>query len=156
VLALIPGFLWHHELSEARARQAATASHLAEEQRSSASLREEAAKLRGDKSREAVPIFALELERGGAGETLKQLAIPPGVNTVVLALPTDLVRQASAAELRNASGQTIWTASPMPAGKADSTGLTVAGQLLQPGRYEVVLLAGDRTLARLPFQVTSR
>jgi hypothetical protein len=104
-----------------------------------------------------VPIFALELERGGgAGQPVKQLAIPRGVDAVVLALPADLAGQASAAELHNASGQTIWTASPLPKGDADSTGLTVAGQLLSPGRYMVVLLAGHRTLARLPFQVTVR
>jgi len=157
VFALIPGFLWHRELAESRARQAATAALLAEEQRSAASLREAAARPRGDASGGAAPIFALELERGGGpGETLRQLAIPRGVNAVVLALPADLARQASAAELRNSSGQTIWTASPLPAGDADSTGLTVAGQLLPPGRYVVVLLAGGRTLARLPFQVTLR
>jgi hypothetical protein len=157
VLALIPGFLWYRELSESRGRQAAAAALLAQEQRSSASLREAAARVSGDASRGVVPIFALELERGGgAGETFKQLTIPRGVNAVVLALPADLVRQASAAELRNASGQTIWTASPLPAGDADSTGLTVASQLLSPGRYVVQLLAGDRTLARLPFQVTLR
>lgn len=152
VLALIPGFLWYRELSESRSRQTATAALLAEERRSSASI----APMR-DTSRGALPIFALELERGGEpGETVKQLAIPRGVNAVVLALPADLVRQASAAELRNASGQTIWTASNLPAGDADSTGLTVAGQLLTPGRYVVVLVAGDRTLARLAFQVTLR
>jgi hypothetical protein len=156
VLALIPGSLWYRELSEARARQAAIAALLAQEQRTSASWRAAADGLRGDASRGAVPIFALELERGGAGKTFKQLAIPRGASAVVLALPPDLVRQASAAELRNASGQTIWTASPLPVGDADSTGLTVAGQLLTPGRYVVVLLAGDRTLARLPFQVTLR
>ncbi len=157
VFALIPGFLWYHELSESRARQAATIALLAEEQRSSASLRGEAARLRGDTSRGAVPIFALELERGaGAAAAVRQLAIPRGVNAVVLAMPADLARQASAAQLRNASGQTVWTASPLPAGDADSTGLTVAGQILSPGRYVVVLLAGDRTLARLPFQVTLR
>ena len=144
--AIIPGFLFYRELSESRARQAAAAALLAGEQRTSASLREAAATLR------AVPIFALELERGGSGETLKQLAIPRGVNAVVLALPSDLVRQASAAELRNASGQTIWTASPLPASDADSTGLAVPGQLLSPGRYVVVLLAGDRVIARLPFE----
>jgi hypothetical protein len=148
VVALIPGFLWYRELSESRARQAATAALLAEERRSSAVLREA--------SRGAVPIFALELERGGAGETVKQLAIPRRVNAIVLALPSDLVRQASAAELRDAGGRAIWTASPLPASDADSTGLTVAGQLLSPGRYVVLLLAGDRTLARLPFQVTLR
>jgi hypothetical protein len=147
VLALIPGFVWYHELSESRARQAATTALLAEERRSSASIRAA--------SRGAVPIFALELERGGGGgETFKKLAIPRGAGAVVLAMPADLARQASAAELRNASGQTVWTASPLPAGDADSTGLTVAGQLLSPGRYVVVLLAGDRTLARLPFEVT--
>jgi hypothetical protein len=152
VFASIPGFLWYRELSESRGRQAATAALLTQEQGSSASLREAATASRG-----VVPIFVLDLERGGrAGETFKQLAVPHGVNAVVLALPADLVRQASAAELRNASGQTIWTASPLPAGDADSTGLTVASQLLSPGRYVVVLLAGDRTLARLPFQVTLR
>ena len=157
VLALIPGFLWYRELSESRGRQAATAALLAGQQRALASLREAATRPRGDTSRGAVPIFALELERGGGtGGTFKQLAVPRGVDAVVLALPADLVRQASAAELRNASGQTIWTASNLPAGNADSTGLTVAGQLLSPGRYVVVLLAGDRTLARLPFQVTLR
>jgi hypothetical protein len=145
--AMIPGFLFYRELSESRARQAATAALLAEEQRASATLR-------SDMSRGAMPIFALELERGGSGETLKQLAIPRGVNAVVLALPADLVRQASAAELRNASGQTIWTASPLTASDADSTGLTVPGRLLSPGRYEVVLLAGDRRLARMAFEAT--
>jgi hypothetical protein len=157
VLALVPGLIWYRELSESRARQAATASLLAEEQRSSAAWREAAARLRGDASPEAVPIFALDLERGdGGGGTLKQLAVPRGAHAVVLALPADLVRQASAAELRNASGQTIWTASNLPAGNADSTGLTIPGQLLSPERYVVVLLAGDQTLARLPFQVTLR
>jgi len=158
VLALIPGFLWRRELSESRGRQAATAALLAQEQRSAASLRETEARLHADASIGAAPIFALELERGGggAGEPFKQLTIPRGVNAVVLALPSDLARQASAAELRNASGRTIWTASPLPAGGADSTGLTVAVQLLTPGRYVVVMLAGDRTLARLPFEVTSR
>jgi len=156
VLALITGFLWRRELSESRGRQAATAALLAREQRSSTSLREEAAKLHADTSFGAAPIFALELERGGGAETFKELAIPRGVKAVVLALPADLARQASVAELRNTSGQTIWTASPLPAGGADSTGLTVAGQLLTPGRYVVVILAGDRTLARLPFQVALR
>jgi len=157
VLALIPGVLWYRELADSRARQAATAALLAEQQRALAFLREASTRLPGDTSRGAVPIFALELERGGGtGETFKQLTVPRGVDAVVLALPADLVRQASAAELRNASGQTIWTASNLPASNADSTGLTVAGQLLSPGRYVVVLLAGDRTLARLPFQVTLR
>jgi hypothetical protein len=157
VLALIPGFLWRRELSESRARQAATTALLAEEQRSAASVRGEDAKLLSDTSLGAMPIFALELERGaGAAATVKRLAIPRGVNAVVLALPADLARQASSAELRTASGQTIWSSSSLPVGDADSTGLTVPGQLLTAGQYAVVLLAGDRTLARLPFQVTLR
>jgi hypothetical protein len=157
MLALIPGFYWYRELSQLRARQAETAALLAKEQRSSASLREAAARLRADTSRGAVPIFALELERGsGAGEPFRHLTIPHGVNAVVLALPAEQVRQASAAELRNIAGQTIWTAAPLPAGDVDATGLTIASQLLSPGRYSVVLLAGDRTLARFPFQVTVR
>jgi len=152
LLALVPGFLWYRQLVQSRAGESATATLLAREQRASASLRDAAAAPRG-----ALPIFALELERGGgAGATWKNLAIPSGVNAVVLALPADLVRQASAAELRNASGQTIWAASPLAASSADSTGLTVAGRLLTPGRYVVVLLTGDRTLARLPFEVASR
>jgi len=149
VLAVIPASLWHRQLSQARASQAAVAELLAEERRASSSLRAE--------SRGAVPIFALEVERGGtAGEALKQLAIPAGVRAVVLALPADLVRQASAVELRNATGETIWTASSLPDGDADSTGLKVDGRLLTPGRYAVVLLAGGRTLARLPFAVIPR
>jgi hypothetical protein len=156
-LALIPGLFWYRELAESRAKEAAANARLAQEQRTSASLRDAAAKLLQETSRQAAPIFALELERGaGAGETLKRLAIPREASTVVLALPADLARQASSAELRNAAGQTIWTASPLPAGDADSTGLTVASQLLPPGRYVVALLAGDRTLARLPFQVAAR
>lgn len=156
VCALIPGFLFYRELSESRAQQAATAARLSEEQVTSASLREAAAAIRNDTSRAAVPIFALELERGGSAETLKQLAIPPGGHAVVLALPADLVRQASAAELHNAAGQTIWSASPLPSSDADSTGLTIPAQLLSPGRYEVVLMAGNRRLARMPFQATLR
>lgn len=153
LLALAPGLVWYRELSHWRARQAATAALLVEEQRSSASLRELAA----DMPNSPVPIFALELERGGApGEALKQLAIPIGAAAVVLALPTDLVRQASAAELRNGSGQTVWSASPLAVSDADSTGLTIPSRLLPPGRYEVVLAAENRPVARLPFQVTLR
>jgi hypothetical protein len=121
-----------------------------------ASLREETARLRVDPSRAAVPIFALEPERGAGDAALKQLAIPQGANAVVMAIPADLARQASAAEMRNSAGRIVWTASPLSAGDSDSTGLTVASRLLTPGRYELVLLAGARTLARLPFRVTLR
>jgi hypothetical protein len=131
VVALLPGFFFYRELSESRAL-------LAKEHLSSA----------------AVPIFGLELERGASGEPLKQLAIPQGVNAIVLALPSDLVRQATSAELRNASGQTIWTAAPLPASAADSTGLTISAQLLPPGRYAIVLRAGNQPLVTLPFQTT--
>jgi len=157
LLALAPGLLWRRELAESRARQAATIALLAQEQRSSASLRELAAGVERDVPRGAVPIFALELERGGAaGETVKELAISRGAAAVVLALPTDLVRLVSAAELRNSSGQTVWTASPLAASDADSTGLTIATRLLLPGVYTVVLIAENRTVARLPFRVTWR
>jgi len=157
LLALAPAVFWYSQASESRARQASTGALLESERRSTASLREHVAKLEFDAAPHTTPIFSLELERGGAsGEALKQLAIPREAAAIVLALPTDLARQASAAEIRNASGQAIWAASPLPVSDADSTGLTVAARLLPPGRYSVVLLLGDRTLAHLSFQATSK
>jgi len=155
ILALAPGVLWYRALSQSRAAQAAAGALLAREQRNAASLREQVASLEGDAALRAVPIFSLELERGAGTpeEALKQLSIPRGAASIVLALPTDLVRQASAAELRNAAEETIWTVSPLPAGDSDSTGLTIAARLVPPGRYAVVLRAGERTVARLLFQV---
>jgi hypothetical protein len=155
-LAFVPAFLWRHALSESNARQAETTASLDREQRSMAALRDRLAGLESDASLRAAPILALELERGNSGEAAKQLAIPHGAGAVVLALPSDLVRQASAADLRDASGQVIRTVSPLPAGNSDATGLTIPAGLLPPGSYSVVLRAGERTLARFPFRVISR
>jgi len=157
VLALAPGVLWYRELSESHAKQAAAASLLEREQLAAASLRGQVAKLEIDAAPHATPIFALELERGGAsGEALKQLAIPHGAAAIVLALPADLVRQATSVELRDASEKAIWTVSPLPVSDADSAGLTIPARLLPPGRYSVVLITGEKTLARLSFQATAR
>jgi hypothetical protein len=156
VLALAPA-LWIRQSSEWRAKEAAGAAALAREQASAASLRQELARLSNEPVG-ALPIFALELERGAAtpGEAPKQLAIPRAAVSIVLAVPTDLVRQASAVEIRNSSGQTVLTVSPLPASDADSTGLSIPTRLLPPGRYTVLLLARLQTLARFPFVVTLR
>ncbi len=148
VLALTPVLFFSRELADSRVQQAAPAASLAE-------ARGLASSLKADASGGAVPIFALELDRGGPG-SLKQLAIPRGFSAIVLALPTDLMRQASSAELRNDAGQTVWSASQSPVSDADSTGLTIPSRLLSPGRYTIVLTAGDRTLARLRFEVAAR
>jgi hypothetical protein len=149
VLALAPVLFFSRKLADSRAQQAATAANLA-------AARDLASSLKADASGGAVPIFALELERGGGSGSLKQLAIPPAASAIVLALPTDLMRQASSAELRNDAGQTVWSASQLPVSDADSTGLTIPSRLLSPGRYTIVLIAGDRTLARLLFEVVAR
>jgi hypothetical protein len=158
VLALTPGLLWRGQLTEWRARQAADGALLEREKRAEASLRDQVARLEGESALQAVPIFALELERGSRslGEAIQQIAIPPGAAAVVLALPADVFHQASTAELRSASDQTIWTLSPLPPSDSESAGLTIAARLLAPGRYSVVLRAGERALAHLPFQVISR
>ena len=75
---------------------------------------------------------------------------------VVFALPADLVRQASAADLRDAGGKTLWTASPLTGTDADSAGLTIPSRLLPRGRYEIVLRAGEKTVARLAFLAEPR
>jgi len=150
-LAAVPGLLWLRDSSEWRAKEAATTRQIAGDRDSIASLRDQVAKLKGA-AVNAAAIFALDIERG-ADTTPKRIAIPPGTAAIVLALPSDLARQASSAEIRNASGQSIWTVSPLPASDADSTGLTISAGLLTPGRYTIVLLVQDRTVARFPFEV---
>lgn len=149
LLAFAPGLLWYRELSGFRKKEAASAALLAAVQRSPASLRTPAGG--------AMPIYALEVERGRApGDSAKQLTIARSAAAIVLALPEDLVHQASSAELRDASGRTVWTAPALTAAEADSTGLTIPVQVLSPGRYTVVMLAGNLTVALLPFDVTWR
>ncbi len=154
-LALMPAVLWRRELSQANAREAA--ANLAGE-RSSAALRDRLARVEGAAALRALPILPLELERGAGtrGEPVKQLTISSGTPAIVLALPTDLMRRASAAELRDASDRTLRTVSPLPAGDSDATGLTIAAQLVPSGSYSVVLFAGEKTLARFPFRVIWR
>ncbi len=149
VLALIPAAIWN-------ATQTETAAKLASEQRSVASLQEQVAKLQraaSDRGPQAVPIFVLELARGTSDAPVQTLTIPHGASSIVLALPIDLLQRASAAELRNASGQTIWTASPLVVGNSESAGLTVPTERLQAGTYSIELRAGDGLIARLPFGV---
>ncbi len=91
VLTLAFGFFWYRQASKWSIRQAETEARLRQEERSTAVLRERLAGLESAPPR-AVPIFSLELVRGGAdaGEPLKQLAISPGAPEVVLAVPNDL------------------------------------------------------------------
>ena len=155
-LALVPAVLWRRALDESNARQAAAAADLVRAQRAAASLRDRVAGLQADASFRAAPIVSLELERGNSAQAETRLSIPRGTPAIVLALPTDLVRQASAAELRDASGNVIRTVSPLPAGDSDATGLTIAAQLLPAGNYVVALQAGGRTLGRFPFRLEWR
>ena len=150
-LAAVPGLLWLRDSSQWRSKEAAAARQIAGDQDSMAALRDQLAKLKGA-AVNAAAIYALDLERGGE-TTPKRIVIPPGSTAIVLALPSDLARQALSAEIRNAAGQSIRTVSPLPVSDADSTGLTVASELLMPGRYSVALVAHDRTLARFPFEV---
>ena len=152
-LALAPGVFWYRERSAWHSQQAAAAALLDRDERAAAALRAQIAGLANRPSARAVPIFSLELERGAGNAPARRLSIPRDAAAVVLALPTDLVRQASAAEIRAASGQAIWSVSPLPAGDADSTGLSVDAQVLPNGRYTLILLAGQRTLAQLPLEV---
>ena len=155
-VALIPGFVWRRELSDSTAAQSAAAAMLAREQRSEASLRDQMAKLErtGSNRSQGVPIFALELVRGAGAADSTHLTIPRGADAIVLALPNDLIQRATAAELRNASDQSIWTASPVLGGTSEAVGLTIPTSLLSTGRYSVVLRTGERSIARLPFLVT--
>jgi hypothetical protein len=158
VLASLPAILWQRDSARWRSNEEATRALLARERASADSFRDQLQKLRANAAVRAVPIFALELERGAdaAHEPPKQLTVPAGAAAIVLALPSDLVRQASSAEIRNAAGQIVRTVSPLAASDADSSGLTVESQLLPAGRYTVVMLAGERTLARFPFEIRVR
>jgi len=150
-LALVPAWLSQQQSSRFHAKEAETAALLDRERLSEAYLRAELARQAGQ-SAGAVPIYALELERG-ADATPKQLVIPNGATSIVLALPSDVVRQASTAELRNASGQTVWSVSPLPVSDADSTGLNIPTDRLSSGRYTVALLAKGQAVGRLQFEV---
>ena len=153
-VALAPAFVWHRESAHWKAMQLETTSKLRQEESVAASLRGQVARLESPPPR-AVPIFSLELVRGAdSGEPGKQLDIPKGTSDVVLALPTDLMRQASSVELRNSSGQTVWTVARLRASSSEAAGLTIAAKLLEPGGYLVLLRVGEHTIARLPFRVT--
>ncbi|HLJ49749.1 MAG TPA: anti-sigma factor [Bryobacteraceae bacterium] len=158
VLVLIPAFVWRQQLSDSQAAQSEIARTLTHEQSSTASLRQQIAKLEStgpNGQPQGVPIFPLELARGaGSPNEVQNLTLLPGVRAVVLALPIDLVQQASAADLVNSSNQNILTASPLLTGNSESAGLTIPAERLPAGRYAVVLRAGERTIARLPFRVT--
>ncbi len=153
-LAFLPAFLWRRAAADYDARQAANTAALAREQRSTAELRDQLAKLEAPSLR-ADPILALEPERGAGGESVRQFSIPTAATAVVLALPSDLVREASAADLRDGSGEIIRSISGLSAG-ADATGITIDAQLLPAGRYSLILRAGERTVARFSFQVVRR
>ena len=155
-LALVPAFLWRRALADAQARQASASAALAGQRRSEAGLRDRLAGIERDASLRAAPIVALELERGAPGGTVKQVLIPTGATAIVLALPSDLLGQASEAELRDSAGAVVRSLSPLPAAGADAAGLTVDTQLLPSGAYTLVLRAGDRTVARFPFRVERR
>jgi hypothetical protein len=155
-LAVVPTILWRRAVVEIEKRQAAAAAALADERQSAAQLRDELAKLEGSSSLRANPIISLELERGAPGEAVKHISIPNGVAAIVLALPSDLVRQASTADLRDSSGQTISSISPIPVGDSDAAGLTIDARLLPAGRYSLALRAGERVLAQFPFVVDRR
>jgi hypothetical protein len=155
-LALVPAFLWRRAIRDSEARQASVNAALANEQRSKAELRDQLAKLQGGPSLRADLVVPLELERGVPGEAVKEVSIPSGVAAVVLALPPDLMRQSSGAELRDASGLIVRSVSPLPATDADATGLTIDARLLPAGNYSLVLRAGERTIARFPFRVERR
>jgi hypothetical protein len=152
-LAFVPAILWRRAVSESQARQAVAATALADERRSEARLRDQLAKLEGGSSMRIDPIVPLELERGAPGGTVRHISIPSGAGAIVLALPQDLVRQASAAELKNASGAAFHSISPIAAGGSDATGLTIDARLLPAGRYSLELRAGEHVIARFPFAV---
>jgi hypothetical protein len=149
----VPAFLWRRAIGDIEARQTSSKTALDSERRSAAELRDQLAKLQSGSSLRADPIVALELERGVPGEAVKQVSIPRGATAVVLALPSDLVRQASGAELRDASGQIIRSVSPLPAAQSDAMGLTIDARLLPAGRYSLALRAGERAIARFTFRV---
>lgn len=154
-LAFVPIVLWRRAAADYNARQAASTAALARERRSSAELRGQLAKLEAPSLR-VDPILALEPERGAGGEAVRQLSIPASAAAVVLALPSDLVRQASAADLRDASGQIVRSISPLPAADSDATAITIDAQLLPAGRYTLALRAGDRAVARFAFLIVRR
>ncbi len=162
LFALVPAFLLDRQLSISNAKQTAAAAALTRAQRSSASLRRQIAELKraalspAEASPSALPVFSLELMRGGAGseELAKQLTIPRAATTVVLALPIDLVREASTAELRNSSSQVIWAADLPRSADAEAAGLAIPSRLLTTGRYSVLLRAHARNVARFSLRVT--
>jgi hypothetical protein len=155
-LALVPAVLWLRATEDSAARQASTNAALAGERRAESDLRSQLATLQDGHSLRADPIIALELERGASDTAVKQISIPSGTAAIVLALPSDLVRQASEAELRDSSGQIIRSVSPLPHADSDATGLTIDARLLPPGSYILELRASAHTVARFPFRVERR
>jgi hypothetical protein len=151
VLAMIPGVVWQRQLAESRATQA-NALAGAENQRRAAELAR--ADLARGPGAQAMPVYPLEIARGAASEQVPEIAIP-AAGGVVLAIPRDVARQASAAELQDTGGHALWIVSPLPNGAADALGLTAPRRLLAPGQYALVLRAGDRVIARFPFRAVA-
>jgi len=147
VLALIPSAIWYRQAAESRGRETVALAD-------AASLRAELARRVPNQGAAASPVYPLELVRG-AEESITQLAISKGADSVILVVPRVATQLASKAELQDASGRTVWTLAAIPAGSSDSVGLTVPANLLAPGKYVLLLHSGGKPVARFAFQVAA-
>ena len=143
VLALIPGFFWYRELSESRARQAATAALLAEEQRSSASLREAATRAGATHRVGPCPSsrWNWSAAEGPARRSSNWRFRVESTRWSWRCRPTWCARLRPPSSA-TPPGRRFGPPPPCPRARRIPRGLTVEGRLLSPGRYTVVLLAG--------------
>ena len=147
--ALIPAGVWYNQAARSRAEAAAALANADRATQAADSLR---AQLNAPS--QAMPVFPLELSRGAGDESLPEIPVSPAAGGVVLVGPGDAARDASTAELHDASGRSIWTAA-LSARFSDSLGLTAPAKVLTPGRYELVLLGGGQVRAHFAFRATA-
>jgi hypothetical protein len=143
IMALTPSLFWYRQSVKSRAAA----------EQAVASLRADRPTAPAAAPR-ALPVYPLELSRGSsADEAAIEIAVVPSADSVILVLPRDAVRQASSAQLADASGRTIWELAALPDTGSDSVGLTAPASLLKPGSYVLSLRAAGKTVARFPLRV---
>jgi Putative zinc-finger len=156
-LTLAPGLSLRRQLARSQSEESAALENADRERREANSLRTQL----GDRKPvpQALAVYPLELSRGAGSEhdAVTEIAVPKGATAVALMVSRDAARDASAAELQDAAGKTIWSVAPLPGGNSDTIGLTAPANLLAPGRYELVMRTGEHTAAaRFSFRVTAR
>jgi hypothetical protein len=130
------------EAQESSSQREQLAARLAREQEERARLEDRLNKAAGPDS--AVPIFALNITRGGAqdsSQTAEQITIPRSSKLIILSLELepDADIQSYRATLSTAGGRSVWSESNLKPNSKDALALSLSSSLFKPDNYRLTL-----------------